>query len=85
VSVPTVRQAYGVLEQEGMIVRKHGVGTFVAETPTVTLDGLRASLSTWLTQAMSIEPGPSVFDLGDLRDWIDGGCAGDMPMPETKE
>lgn len=32
VSVPTIRQAVGVLRAEGVVESRHGIGTFVAET-----------------------------------------------------
>lgn len=45
-------------------------------------DELRTSLSAWLTLALAGDfTGPSTVDLLALRDWIDGGCAGDMPTP----
>lgn len=44
---------------------------------------LRGSLSSWLTLALDGGfPGPvSDFDLLALREWIDTGCPGDMPVP----
>lgn len=47
-------------------------------------DDLRASISTWLTLAHDSHfPSPvSDLDLLRLRDWVDGGCVGDMPEPE---
>jgi hypothetical protein len=46
-------------------------------------DGLRTSLSVWLTLALDSSHPDTPFDddLHALRDWIDGGCAGDMPTP----
>lgn len=35
VSRNTLREAYIALENEGIIVRRHGIGTFVAHTPTI--------------------------------------------------
>lgn len=47
-------------------------------------DDLRSAISTWLTLAHDSNfPSPvSDLDLLRLRDWVDGGCAGDMPEPE---
>jgi hypothetical protein len=51
---------------------------------THDLDVLRTGLSAWLTLACdSGFPGPVTdIDLLGLRDWIDGGCVGDMPQPD---
>ncbi|MFE2412470.1 GntR family transcriptional regulator [Kitasatospora sp. NPDC059408] len=41
-SVPTLRQAVGVLEAEGLVEKRHGRGTFVRKEPTkVVRDGAR--------------------------------------------
>jgi hypothetical protein len=46
-------------------------------------DVLRSSLSTWLTLALD-EPGRLFSaDLIALRDWIDGGLVGEMPLPKN--
>jgi DNA-binding GntR family transcriptional regulator len=42
VALATVHQALRVLEQDGYIVRRHGVGTFVADAPPMPRDPLRA-------------------------------------------
>lgn len=42
----------------------------------------RAAMSTWFTLAMSNYTSPTLMDLSLIRDWIDGGCVGDMPTPE---
>jgi GntR family transcriptional regulator len=51
----TVVKAYGELEHEGFIVRRQGVGTFVAPSPpTILLDAppaLRQSLLRWVARA----------------------------------
>lgn len=53
---------------------------------TRDLDYLRTALSTWLTQALDTRTdGPSDTDLLALRDWIDGGCDGDLPEYQGRE
>jgi GntR family transcriptional regulator len=51
----TVVKAYGELEHEGLIVRRQGVGTFVAPSPpTLVLEApasLRQSLLRWVSRA----------------------------------
>ena len=51
----TVVKAYGELEHEGLIVRRQGVGTFVAPSPpTILLQApasLRQSLLRWVARA----------------------------------
>ena len=42
VALATLNQAMRALEQDGYIVRRHGVGTFVAEVPPESNDPLRA-------------------------------------------
>lgn len=42
VALATLHQALRVLDQDGYIVRRHGVGTFVADAPPPALDPLRA-------------------------------------------
>jgi GntR family transcriptional regulator len=37
ISRPTIRSALSALEQEGLVVRRHGVGTF-ATTPQTVMD-----------------------------------------------
>lgn len=49
----------------------------------MNVNELRTWLSTWLTAALDgrrTEP-VSDIDLLELRDWIDGGCVGEAPMP----
>ena len=47
-------------------------------------EDVRSAVSVWLTLALDIRSdGPSVADLLTLRDWIDGGCAGDLPEPDA--
>src|SRR5579859_3658850 len=53
VSVITVKRAYEELEREGIIFRRQGLGTFVAEQGhDRTRAGLRASAETAITQAI---------------------------------
>ena len=51
----TVVKAYGELEHEGLIVRRQGVGTFVAPSPPTRLleapSSLRRSLLRWVARA----------------------------------
>jgi len=48
----------------------------------LSVDGIRNVLSGWLTMALDIRSdGPTTGDLLALRDWIDGGCAGEPPWP----
>jgi GntR family transcriptional regulator len=50
----TVVKAYGELEHDGIVVRRQGVGTFVAPSPTGPLaapPGLLASLVRWVRRA----------------------------------
>ena len=42
VALATLHQALGALEQDGYIIRRHGVGTFVADVPPAVTDPLRA-------------------------------------------
>lgn len=46
-------------------------------------DELRSAISTWLTVALDGAMPATTLDndLMALRDWIDGGCTGDMPLP----
>lgn len=53
----TVVKAFGELEHQGLIVRRQGVGTFVASSPTVTSMSatslrLLGSLARWTERAM---------------------------------
>jgi len=49
-------------------------------------DDLRTALSTWLTMALDINsPRVTTADLLALRDWIDVGCAGALPVPGEGE
>lgn len=50
------------------------------------MNDLRAAMSVWLTAALDdTMPGTTLDpDLAALRDWIDDGCAGDIPMPRDR-
>ena len=52
VSRNTLREAYIALENEGVIVRRHGIGTFVAHSPVI-----RDSLNEFLPFAQIIQEG----------------------------
>ena len=59
VALATLHQALGALEQDGYIVRRHGVGTFVADEPPVVTDPLRAlarfSLQTYPSSKQAVD------------------------------
>lgn len=50
VALGTLHEVVGTLEREGYLVRRHGVGTFVAMAPPVATDPLRA-LARLMTQS----------------------------------
>ncbi len=77
ISRPTLREALRLLEEEGKIVRRHGVGTFVAGPEPVLDTGLellesieriaeRNGLSTQMENLMVAERAASVPELGGL-------------------
>jgi GntR family transcriptional regulator len=59
VSRATLRHALSILEQEGLLVRQHGLGTFVSAVPPSLLRGGLAELSstTDLIRSQGYEPG----------------------------
>ncbi|WP_153731334.1 GntR family transcriptional regulator [Sporosarcina obsidiansis] len=63
VSRATLREAFRVLEEEKVIFRKHGVGTFVTSQPMV-LSGIEqlSSITTMIRNA-NMEPGTIVQDI----------------------
>ncbi|MHC6595125.1 GntR family transcriptional regulator [Arthrobacter sp. C152] len=73
VSVPTIRKAMDLLEEEGIVVRKRGVGTFVASSfrkqpLTVTYlgnDELLGAESASLVKVMADTPIQEAFGLGE--------------------
>ncbi len=50
VSVITVKRAYQELEHEGIIITRHGRGSFVAEQTELALDGKRKELEELLAR-----------------------------------
>lgn len=60
VSRNTVRQAIGELEDEGLVVRKRGKGTFVAD-PSVSRRGVRYSFTTEVS-SLGKEPSSTLVD-----------------------
>nr|WP_255414778.1 GntR family transcriptional regulator [Pseudarthrobacter sp. AG30] len=73
VSVPTIRKAMDLLEEEGVIVRKRGVGTFVASSfrkqpLTVTFLGNAELLAEETARPVKVVAAPSMqkaFGLGE--------------------
>ena len=61
ISRNTVRQAIGELEEEGLVVRKRGKGTFVAD-PSVNRRGVRYSFTTEVS-SMGKSPSSTLVDL----------------------
>lgn len=62
VSRNTVREAYITLEAEGIIVRRHGIGTFVARSPMVT-DTLAGEVSGFIARISAAGYTPSFQSL----------------------
>ena len=60
ISRNTVRQAIGELEEEGLVVRKRGRGTFVAD-PTTNRRGVRYSFTTEVS-SLGKEPSSTLVD-----------------------
>ena len=60
ISRNTVRQAIGELEEEGLVVRKRGRGTFVAD-PATNRRGVRYSFTTEVS-SMGKEPSSTLVD-----------------------
>ncbi len=64
ISRNTVRQAIGELEEEGLVVRKRGKGTFVAD-PTTNRRGVRYSFTTEVS-SMGKQPSSTLVDFNVL-------------------
>lgn len=64
ISRNTVRQAIGELEEEGLVVRKRGKGTFVAD-PTTNRRGVRYSFTTEVS-SMGKSPSSTLVDFDVL-------------------
>ena len=65
ISRNTVRQAIGELEDEGLVVRKRGKGTFVAD-PNANHRGVRYSFTTEVS-SMGKHPSSTLVDFGVIR------------------
>ena len=82
----TVAKAYGELEHEGLVVRRQGVGTFIAASvtarPLVAPPALLSSLFRWIRRAkdtgMSVEQIRALVAIA-----LDEGIAGDMKPGST--
>jgi len=73
VSRATVRAAFTVLEEEGLVLRRHGAGTFVLRRPLRYELGRNLSVSA-LIEAMGVQPGT-----------VDARCAAEAAPPEVAE
>jgi len=82
----TVAKAYSELEHEGLVVRRQGVGTFIAASATsrslVASPALLSSLFRWIRRAkdtgMSVEQIRALVAIA-----VDEGIAGDMEPGST--
>lgn len=62
VSRNTIREAYISLEAEGIIIRRHGIGTFVARSPIIT-DPLVGEVSGFISRISSAGYTPDIQNL----------------------
>lgn len=67
VSRATLREALRVLEEEGAVVRRHGIGTFIAERSLVQA-GIEQlfSVTEWIERA-GRNPGTTGFSIGEVE------------------
>ncbi|SES77762.1 GntR family transcriptional regulator [Anaerobranca gottschalkii] len=64
VSRPTLREALRVLEEENILVKKHGVGTFVNSTPTKIKSGIENLLSvTESIEQLNLKAGTKILSV----------------------
>ena len=93
ISRPTLREALHMLEEEGTILRRHGVGTFVAQAVPVIEGGLevlesiermaeRCGLSTRMVEASIVERTATPNELRGLAAAEDNASAA-APAPTT--
>lgn len=74
----TVARAYSILEAQGIIVRKQGLGTFVTDMPGAETDisSLKDKLEQVLIEAYHLQIGPDrlreLFEQA-LENWIEKG------------
>ena len=83
VSRMTLRQALNILEREGTIVRRQGVGTFLTAQPLLPN---RLDLNLGVTEnikSMGLEPGVSDITVEII--WADEQLAGHLDLPEETQ
>jgi len=74
VSVITVKRAYAELGQAGVIVTRHGMGSFVAESPELSTSLLQAEFQQHLN-AMLGSARRLGLSAGEIRQRVDDGLA----------
>ncbi len=83
VSRATLREALRVLEEENIIIRRHGVGTFVNARPLFTSGIEQLSSVTDMIRQAGRKPGTSFFVF--LHPTADGRRYAPLPMPAGRE